>query len=456
MRLVLLSGGSGKRLWPLSNNSRSKQFIKALLNEEGEYESMIQRVWRQIEAAGLNQNISIATSKTQKEILINQLGHNVDIIVEPERRDTFAAIALASLFLYKKKNVDLNEIIVVLPVDPFVENEFFGMIKQMEIAIQETNADLALLGVLPTYPSEKYGYIIPKQKYSDFFFQVDYFKEKPTECEAESLIKNNALWNCGVFAFRLGYIISILKEKKLSLEYELFLKNYNHIPKNSFDYEVVENTENIIVIPYRGYWKDIGTWNTFTEELSDSVLGKGFINSDILNHNNHIVNELDIPIALVGLTDVVVAASPDGILVSTKEASSQVKEIANKFDGRLMYEERRWGWYRVLDHTVQEDQKEILTRKIHLSSGKNLSYHSHDKRIEIWIVLNGQGECIIEGEKIYIKAGDTLKIDKKMKHALKALSDLEFIETQIGTELSESDIKRYYLEWYEIIEKIIK
>jgi mannose-1-phosphate guanylyltransferase len=449
MRLILLSGGSGKRLWPLSNDSRSKQFLKVLRNKDGIAESMIQRVWSQIKEAGLHESSIIATNKSQHAIIQNHLDERVSIVVEPERRDTFPAIALSASYFYSVEKADPDEILVVLPVDPYVENKFFYTLKEMEDNLKQTAADLVLMGVKPTYPSEKYGYIIPEKKYSQqedkSYSKVSYFKEKPEEKLAEQLIAEGALWNCGVFAFRLKYIISILEQMDFPLEYQSLLNEYARLPKISFDYQVVEKAKDIHVIPYDGYWRDLGTWNTLTDEMASPLIGKGIICKDSIN--THVINELDIPVAVLGLSNIVVAVSPDGILVSDKLASPKVKELVKEFDNRLMYEERRWGWYRVLDFSKYEDGREILTRRIHLKEGKSLSYQLHNKRSEVWTIINGHGEIIIEGELKELKSGDIVNIPSGYKHALRALADMEFIEVQNGIELSEDDIMRYPLEW---------
>ncbi len=244
MRLVLLSGGSGKRLWPLSNDSRSKQFLKVLASPHGTAESMVQRVWRQIQSAGLERHSYIATSSTQVEVLQSQLGNHVPLIVEPERRDTFPAIALAAAYLYSVQGVGLNETIAVLPVDPFVETAYFHKVKEMEQVLDVSGADLALIGVKPTYPSEKYGYIIPTEKTIDYqttsYLHVNRFQEKPREEEAAAMIQEAALWNCGVFAFKLDFIINLLIAMELPIQYDEMLKQYHKLPKISFDYQVVE------------------------------------------------------------------------------------------------------------------------------------------------------------------------------------------------------------------------
>ncbi|MHB1407714.1 MAG: sugar phosphate nucleotidyltransferase, partial [Desulfitobacteriaceae bacterium] len=206
MRLVLLSGGSGKRLWPLSNNARSKQFLKLLKNPQGKMESMVQRVWSQLSSVGLADKALVATNNAQVDILRSQLGSEVKLIVEPERRDTFPAIALAASYLHTVERMNLAEVVVVLPVDPYVEESFFERLKELEQVFIYPEVDLALIGVYPTYPSQKYGYIVPEPDHEDkTYLNVSRFQEKPNEEQAQELMAQNALWNCGVFAFRLRF-----------------------------------------------------------------------------------------------------------------------------------------------------------------------------------------------------------------------------------------------------------
>ncbi|MEJ9314568.1 sugar phosphate nucleotidyltransferase [Priestia megaterium] len=449
MKLILLSGGSGKRLWPLSNDSRSKQFLKVLKDKEGNLQSMVQLVWGQIERAGLAQSTIIATGKAQEDMIKSQLENQAGFIIEPCRRDTFPAIALAASYLYSVQNSNMDEVVSILPVDPYVDDAFFDRVKDLEKVIQQSEAQLALIGVSPTYPSSKYGYIVPKQvKNTRNYFSVNRFTEKPTETEAASLIKDGALWNCGVFAFKLGYILSILEEKGLPTDYNELLKRYEMLPKISFDYEVVEKTQDIVVLPYDGYWKDLGTWNTLTEEMATSQIGKGVISED--SKNVHLINELDIPVTVLGTSNLVVAASPDGILVSDKEASPRIKELVGEFDNRPMYEERRWGWYRVLDYTKLTEDKEVLTKRIGVQAGKNLSYQLHDYRDEVWTIIKGEGEFIFNDELKLVRSGDVLQVKSGDKHAIRAITDLEIIEVQTGSQLIEEDIVRLYMTWEDI------
>jgi len=344
----------------------------------------------------------------------------------------------------------LDEVVGVLPVDPYVETSFFDRVKDLEMAIQKSESDLALIGVKPTYPSEKYGYIVPEDDSIDSsqVIKVSRFTEKPNENRARELLKQGAMWNCGVFAFRLGYLINLLEEKHLPIHYEELLKQYARLPKISFDYEVVEKAKNIIALQYNGYWKDLGTWNTLTEEMGTNKIGNGIISEDSIN--THLINEIDIPVTILGVSNAVIAVSPDGILVSDKEKSPKIKELVSTFNDRPMYEERRWGWYRVLDHVKYNGTQEVLTKKIGIKAGSNLSYQYHLARKETWTVVKGEGVVALNGSLQVVKAGDVLQVEIGDKHAIKATTELEMIEVQSGTEILEEDIVRIFMDWDEI------
>ncbi|MBH0156617.1 cupin domain-containing protein [Fictibacillus sp. 5RED26] len=449
MKLILLSGGSGKRLWPLSNDTRSKQFLKVLENAIGIKQSMVQRVWNQIENVGLANSTVIATSKSQTDMIHSQLGEHVPLIIEPERRDTFPAIALATAFLFTEKETSLDETVVVLPVDPYVEDGFFENVKNVELALHHSNANLALIGVRPTYPSSKYGYIVPEECIeSDEYFKVERFTEKPSEEKAELLISQNALWNTGVFAFKLSYLIDILKEKGMPLSYEELSRQYHILPKISFDYEVVEKAEHIVAVPYEGNWKDLGTWNTLTEEMATSQIGKGVISNDAMN--THLVNELGIPVTVLGVSNVVVAASPDGILVADKASSPKIKDLIADFNQAPMYEERLWGWSKVLDYAKYFNE-EMVTKRICIYGDKNSTYHYHNLRNEVWTIIRGEGELVLDDHIRRVKAGDIIHIPAGRKHAIKANKELEFIEVQTGKEVTDTDFTRLYHTWEDIM-----
>lgn len=441
MKLVLLSGGSGKRLWPLSNETRSKQFLKVLEREDGTMESMVQRVWRQLGASGLARDAYIATGSNQAEMIRSQLGE-VPMVLEPNRRDTFPAIALAAVYLYAIEGVSLQETVAVLPVDPYVEDRFFDRVAELDRVLRTSGAPLALMGVKPLHPSEKYGYIVPKPASgvtSSDWQLVGRFTEKPSEAEAKRLIGEGALWNCGVFAFRLGMLIDLLIEKQLPINYEELVRSYERMPKISFDYEVVEQADTIAVSEYDGYWKDLGTWNTLTEEIKTGVIGNGTKCDE--STGSHIVNELGLPIVLLGLQNVIVSASPDGILVADKQKSPKVKEIVGSREDEPMFEERVWGSYRVLDCSVSGADKVTKVGLIQMHAGKQLPYHAHLFRSETWTVASGEGELLLDGIWRKMKAGDVAHIPAAAKHGMLALTDLSLVEVQIGTDLSVDDVR---------------
>lgn len=450
MKLILLSGGSGKRLWPLSNETRSKQFLKILSDGNGGLESMIQRVWKQLKNSGLHESAFFTASKPHIEILHNQLSGEGSVIFEPEKRDTYPAIALASTYLYSMAGIGLNETVIVLPVDHYAEDGFFRNLGTLEAALHQSGANLALMGVIPTYPSEKYGYIIPENqqtKGTRDYYRVLQFKEKPDTETAGSLIERNAFWNCGVFAFKLHYMIDHLIDLGLPIQYEEMIKQYGKLEKTSFDYAVVEKAGSTVVLPYEGSWKDLGTWSNLVEEMSVQVIGNGLLCEN--SKNTHLINELDIPVTVIGLSDAVVVTSADGILVSDKSSSHKLKEVMNGFEQRPMYEERRWGWYRVLDFK-KFDQHDVLTKRLCVLEGKNISYQYHLKRNEVWTVISGEGEFICNDVRKRLRAGDVVHIPIGSRHSIRAVNELEIIEVQHGTELTEEDIIRITFNWEDI------
>lgn len=438
MNIILLSGGSGKRLWPLSNDIRSKQFIKMFKNKDGEYESMVQRVFRQIKEVDPEANIIIATSKKQVSSIHNQLGDSVSVCVEPTRRDTFPAIVLASVFLSSEKNVSRDDGVIVCPVDPYVSSDYFESFLELYDMAVNGEHNLTLMGIEPTYPSEKYGYILPETKENKS--DVSGFIEKPKEQEAKRYIEQGALWNGGIFAFKLGYMLDIAEKHLNFKNYKDVFEKYESLNKISFDYEVVEKEKSIKVMRFSGHWKDIGSWNTFAEEMHDSVIGKAVLNENCENTN--VVNELDIPVLCMGCKNMIVAASSDGILVSDKEQSSYMKPYVNEFNQQVMYAEKSWGSFTVLD--IQETS---MTIRISLMPGHGLHYHSHKYRDEIWNVVQGSGRVIIDGEERQVKSGDIITLKAGCKHTVKAETELKIIEVQLGSDIDVKDKKKYRLNY---------
>ena len=437
MNLIMLSGGSGKRLWPLSNDIRSKQFIKIFKGADGEYESMVQRMYRQLKAVDQAASVTIAAPKSQVSAIHNQLGEEVGISVEPCRRDTFPAIALASAYLVDVQGIDPQETVVVCPVDPYVEEDYFEALKELCIQAGKGEANLVLMGIEPTYPSEKYGYIIPEN--ADSLSKVISFKEKPDLETAKSYLAQGALWNGGVFAYRLKYVLDKARKLLGTGSYEELFARYDTLEKISFDYAVVEKEESIQVIRFGGRWMDLGTWNTLTETMEESVVGEGVIGDEC--QNVHIVNELNMPILAMGLSDVVISASPEGILISDKKQSSYIKPYVDKIDKQVMFAEKSWGSFRVLDV-----ESESLTIKVTLNPGHSMNYHSHKNRDEVWTVISGSGRTIVDGMEQAVQAGDVITMSAGCRHTIIAQTELKLIEVQLGREISVHDKQKYALE----------
>ena len=402
MNIILLSGGSGKRLWPLSNDVRSKQFIKIFKREDGTYESMVQRVYRQIKAVDAEATVTIATSKTQVSAIHNQLGENVGISIEPCRRDTFPAIALATSYLVDVMGVDPEETVVVCPVDPYVEEDYFHALK-------------------------------------DLAEQADRGEANPADV-AKEYIARGALWNGGVFAYKLKYVLNKAHELIDFTDYEDLFARYETLNKISFDYAVVEKEDKIQVMRFAGQWKDLGTWNTLTEAMEENVVGKGILNENC--SGVHIINEMDVPVLVMGLHDVVVSASPEGILVSDKEQSSYIKPYVDEIDQQIMFAEKSWGSFKVLDV-----EKESMTIKVTLNAGHSMNYHSHKNRDEVWVVISGQGRTIVDGMEQKVEHGDVVTMSAGCRHTVIADTELKLMEVQLGKEISVHDKQKFEVEY---------
>lgn len=437
MNMVLLSGGSGKRLWPLSNDIHPKQFIKIFKKPNGEYESMIQNMYNRIKNIDKDVKITIATSKNQVSTIKNQIKDDITISIEPCCKDTFPAIVLATSYLHDVKKIDLNESLIVCPVDHYFDDNYIFALKELYELSKNTNYNLTLLGIVPTYPSEKYGYIMPENKLK--VSSVKNFKEKPDKETAEKYIKEGALWNCGVFAYKVKYVLDIAHKLIDFDDYYDLLNKYEMLEKISFDYAVVEKEKNIQVMRINGEWKDLGTWNTLTESMDEDTIGNVIKNETC--ENLHVINELNIPILCMGLKDMVVAASPKGIIVSDKKQSSYMKSYVEKINKQIMVTKKSWGSYKVID--VQE---ESLTMAITLNPGNKMKYHSHNYRNEVWTVVSGKGKTIVDGMEQFVKPGDVITIEAGCKHTMIAETELKVIEVQLGKEINVDGKHEYIYE----------
>lgn len=329
LKLILLSGGNGKRLWPLSSEILPKQFVKIMQDDDSEPQSMIQRTWKILASRFGESNLCIVAGEHQASVIREQLRADVPLILEPFRRDTFAAVALASHYLRDVVGLHPDETIVMLPVDAFADESFYDKIEELDQLVRQSFGKLALIGIRPTFPSEKYGYIsaaaIPQTRY----MKVDSFYEKPDAATADELIRRGALWNCGVFACRLGYMLDLLAAQNRPASYAEMLDMYDSLPRISFDYMVVEPEKDLACVEYEGRWTDLGTW-------SEMALMLGQDDSLVVRGDNcegtYVFNKLNVPIIVTGIPNAVIVAGPEGILISDNSVSHLIKPLVDRLD----------------------------------------------------------------------------------------------------------------------------
>lgn len=447
MKIILLSGGSGKRLWPLSNDLRAKQFLQLLKREDGQYESMIQRIYRQIKSVQTDAHVVVVTGQAQSGLVKKQLGSEVDMVIEPERRDTFPAIALACMYLLDAKEIESNEVVAVIPVDPYTDINYFSTLYLMEKAAKSNIADIILMGISPSCASEKYGYIVPDRKIEvkDTIetYVVKKFVEKPSLEKAQSLIHEGARWNGGVFVFKLGYLQEIIEQYVPVKSYSQIKNQYKNLAKNSFDYEVVEKAQSVAMVPYDGKWSDLGTWDSFSEKL-DTTIGQVVLGEE--TGGTTVINDGTAPVVVLGAKNMIIAVSSDGILVADKEKSNYLKSYVTQFPTMSVRGELEWGDYQVSECMHYEDNKQSITRHLTIWKDHVIEYHAHKMRDEIWVITDGDGEVVIDGKYSAVHRGNVIMIRSGQKHALKAHCNIRMVEIQIGENLKE-DTEEFQWIW---------
>lgn len=397
--------------------------------ETGEKCSMLQRVFGQLKAADLSGNTIVCASDSQVELIESQLNGVAEVAVEPARRDTFPAVMLSCAYLLSEKGAKGNDVVAFLPVDPYATIHFFEQIKKLGEYIEKQDGVIGLLGGVPTYPSTKYGYILPENDDGEML-RVKGFREKPDEEVAKELVAQGGLWNCGVFCFQLHMAERWLGKYGVAADYETVAANYERLPKKSFDYEVLEHWDHIAAVKYNDIWKDLGTWNTLTEEMPEKSIGD--VTWDGTCENSHAINVLGIPMVVMGAKNMVIAASHDGILVADKHQSSYIKKCLANIPDESRFEERRWGTIKTIDNNDDDGTKSV-TKRIKIIAGKATPCHKHNNHTETVTVISGMGKLMLEGTEVDLLPGSTVSIAAGRKHALKAIgADLRLIEVSLG------------------------
>lgn len=437
---ILLCGGSGQRLWPLSGVIRSKMFLSLLPAPDGGTESMIGRVCRQLGRAGLGEAALFVTHKDQAALVRRYTGNRYPVIGEPHKRGTFTAAALGVLHLYTTGTAKPEDTICVAPADMFADDAFFQLFHRFTEVLTVSGSELALLGTRPAHPSDQYGYIVPGEEVSGGCAPVISFEEKPGRARAEELLQASALWNCGVFAFRLSFMLSQLERMGLPAELAAFTDSYPGLPVLSFDKEIAERSSKAVVLRHEGEWRDLGSWAALSAELQQPVTGAGGIWGE--SPDSVIINELNIPLHVIGVPGIVAAASPEGILVASKHEANAVKEIVQQNAAGPRYGESGWGSYTILDRTASGPQQ-TLTIKLSILPDHELSETASRYSRKQWIVISGYGEILRNGLYAAARTGDSFTIGLEEQHGIRAHTAMELIEIRT---LSEADGDSIYMQ----------
>ncbi len=419
MKMILLCGGGGKRLWPISNNVHSKQFAQLFDDGNGNYRSMLEHAISEIREIDPDVQVTIAAGRVQTEEVRSQLGFDVSLTEEPSRRNTFPAISLAASYLKDHDHVDPQEPIVIFSVDSYADRSFYESLFSLGEILDDGNTNLVLMGIEPTSPSDKYGYIIPAS--SDEVSAVRAFREKPdTETAKKYIEEHHALWNAGVFACRLEYLLRRADIVFGSSSYANLLQRYPELKQISFDYAVVEKEPNIAVKRYNGTWTDAGTWTGMSSLLKNKDIGQ--VVRDDQCEDTLIVNHLDFPILAMGVKNLVIAASRDGILVAEKDRIPDLKTVVDDVWLEPRVIGKRYGGKEVL-HRSESSETSLLT----IRAGSSVTIKTDIGVRKTLTVLHGAGEKMKPGTIFTIQDGEKWQIN--------ADTDIQLIETMIEFEI---------------------
>ena len=439
---VILAGGSGTRLWPISRELYPKQLLKLFGNK-----TLIQQTFSRLKKIIPPEKIYIVTNQSFEEDIYLQLKGlgmiRENILVEPAQRNTAPAIALASKKIFNK---DKSAIILTCPADHLIkpDKEFIRAVK-IAFPVAQKNF-LVIFGIAPTNPSSEYGYIKINSK--NKVYKVEKFIEKPDKEEAEDLIKKGGLWNSGIFIWKAKIILQEIRKNIPEVYKAVKSQSYLSLQPISIDKGVLEHSKKIRAIPANFQWQDIGSWKSLYQllpkdsaqnVLNEKVLESGCQNCLIYGSQKRIV-------ASIGLEDLIVVDTEDAVLVSHKEKTHEIKALLekmkkNNFPQYLQHPTtyRPWGSF-----TVIEERKNFKVKKVVVKPKEKLSLQFHKQRSEHWVVLKGLAKVELNDKIFYLKPHQSIDVPVEVKHRLinPGRENLEIIEIQSGDYLGEDDIIR--------------
>lgn len=452
---IILAGGSGSRLWPLSRELCPKQLLK-LDGENSLLQSTFKRLCRFIDPENIISITNIKHANDVKFQLSKVCGDSV-VLSEPIAKNT--APAIAASIEYFKQMKDENEVVIIVPSDHLIKDleKFENTVKTGLKAAEE--GKIVTFGIQPTYPETGYGYIKTKSE-NDGIFDVDCFVEKPDLKTAQKyLLEGNYFWNSGIF---MAKVSTLLKEfahyqkeifenlSKLNYKESITIKYgvFEDMPSISFDYAIMEKSNKIVLCKLQSDWSDLGSWQSLydvTEKDSNgNVLEGNAIVEDV--KNSFIYTDKKI-VAAIGLENVILVNTEDAVLACKADYSQQVKNVFEKLKkdddkAHLIHKTvfRPWGWY-----TCLADGDGYLTKVICVSPKQKLSIQSHNHRSEHWVVLEGHAKVVLNDKDYLLEAGQSIDIPVQAKHSLQNPyeEELKIIEVQKGDYISEDDIIRY-------------